>query len=237
MAASTLVEDAKSDWLNLVKKHRKKQKGLPSQATLNDAGDVETCIKMFNKINTTGSANTNPVSGPFSKDVSTSDSTALTEHVYTEDVNMNQKTIKLYYPELAIEDAPTGKYYPGDRFTRDEPDYADTTIEYEYTVDEIDVIEFLQDLPEFIEKYDLDSFSDEEIHRFIHSNIDSLTDEYMDKLLSHFEEFAISDALDKFDFERHFDNEPDYDPYDRYNESKTKDNLDDEFDMSLRALL
>ena len=69
---TNIHEDAKSDWMKLVKKHKKKQKGLPALSKLNtNAGNVEHNIKMFNTAATPvdGPSN-NPVSGPFGGDVS-----------------------------------------------------------------------------------------------------------------------------------------------------------------------
>lgn len=43
-----LEENAKVDWMKVVKKHKKNQKGLALSTLNTDAGDVETSINMFN---------------------------------------------------------------------------------------------------------------------------------------------------------------------------------------------
>lgn len=64
-----IQEDAKSDWMSLVNKHKKKQKGLPALSTLNtNAGNVEHNINMFNmmqpdRIATVDASNGNVSSG------------------------------------------------------------------------------------------------------------------------------------------------------------------------------
>lgn len=71
-----IQEDAKSDWMSLVNKHKKKKKGLPALSKLNtNAGNVEHNVTMFNKMTgpVDGPSN-NPISGPFGGDVSVSSS-------------------------------------------------------------------------------------------------------------------------------------------------------------------
>ena len=49
---SKIQEDAKSDWMKIVKRHKKKQRGIPALSSLNtDAGNVEHNINMFNMMN------------------------------------------------------------------------------------------------------------------------------------------------------------------------------------------
>ena len=46
-----LDEDAKDDWLKIVNKHRRRQKGLPALSRLNtNAGNVEKNIEIFHNI-------------------------------------------------------------------------------------------------------------------------------------------------------------------------------------------
>lgn len=63
-----IVENAKDEWMKIVKKHKRKQRGIPALSTLNtNAGNVEHNIAMFNKMNTpVSNVDVNPVSGPFS---------------------------------------------------------------------------------------------------------------------------------------------------------------------------
>ena len=77
----TLDENAKEDWLKLVKKHKKKQKGLPALSRINkNAGDVEKNIELFNKMSSyIDSPNNNPVSGPFGDSVEFSGGEACCE--------------------------------------------------------------------------------------------------------------------------------------------------------------
>lgn len=42
------MNDPKTEWIKLVNKHKKRQKGLPISKLNTDAGDVETNIKIFN---------------------------------------------------------------------------------------------------------------------------------------------------------------------------------------------
>ena len=42
------MNDPKNEWIKLVNKHKKRQKGLPISRLNTDAGDVETNIKIFN---------------------------------------------------------------------------------------------------------------------------------------------------------------------------------------------
>lgn len=76
-----LNENAKNDWLKIVKKHKRKQKGLPALSNLNtDAGNVEHNISMFNSMTSA-------------------------EGCVCESINGKQETIELVYPELTFYDA------------------------------------------------------------------------------------------------------------------------------------
>ena len=62
-----LQEDAKNDWISLVKKHRRKQKGLPALSKLNtNAGNVEKNIEMFNDMQPDGIATVDAINGTIS---------------------------------------------------------------------------------------------------------------------------------------------------------------------------
>ena len=77
----TLDENAKQDWLNIVKKHKNKQNGAPALSTLNtNAGNVEKSIEIFNKMNSpVESPSNNPISGPFGDSVEFSGEEACCE--------------------------------------------------------------------------------------------------------------------------------------------------------------
>lgn len=100
----TLDENAKQDWLNIVKKHKKKQKGTPALTTLNtDAGDVEKHIEIFNKMSShTDTLNNNPISGPFGDSVDLSSDGAAMGESCNKCINefiMDKETVDLYYNE------------------------------------------------------------------------------------------------------------------------------------------
>ena len=58
-------ENAKNDWLDLVKRHRKRQKGLPALSSLKtNAGNVELGLHMFNTLSSPdGGVSVDPVNG------------------------------------------------------------------------------------------------------------------------------------------------------------------------------
>lgn len=59
-----IKEDAKSDWMNTVKKHKRKQKGLPALSSLNtNAGDVEKNVEIFNDMQPSTITSVSPVNG------------------------------------------------------------------------------------------------------------------------------------------------------------------------------
>ena len=235
MSKLTLNENAKEDWLKLVKKHKKKQKGLPALSTLNtDAGDVETHIKMFNKMTSpTEAPNNNPVSGPFGGNVSSSTEVngGLSESITNEEITMNKEQFDLYYPELTIEDVPTGEVIRGNYYEPDEWVTTDVTIPYDYSVDKSDVEFVIGDLDEFQDKYWPEDMPSEEIDKFIHEHFDELYNEFEEQILDHYYEDAADHARENNDWEGYF--EPDL-----YESKETKDcALDDDFDLSLRAIL
>ena len=74
--------DAADAWLELVKKQRKRLKGLPSVGFNPCGGNVEHNIKMFNKMNSpTDMLSNNPISGPFGGDVPSSTSSGMSENL------------------------------------------------------------------------------------------------------------------------------------------------------------
>ena len=57
-------ENAKIDWMKIVNKHKKKQKGLPALSTLNtNAGNVEKNIEIFNAMQPDGGVSVDAVNG------------------------------------------------------------------------------------------------------------------------------------------------------------------------------
>lgn len=241
MNKSTLNEDAKQDWLNIVKKHKKKQKGLPALSKLNtDAGNVEKNIELFNKMSSPVEApSNNPISGLHGDSVEAAEGSSIGESLIKES-SMNKKTIELYYPELEVTDVTTGKVFKGNYYEPDEYETTDVVISYEYEVDKSSVYEFLQELPELIAKYHLEDVSDETFEKFINTQFDELIEEFNEEILEYFEEDAADHARNNWDesyFEPDWDMMPGgHDDY-RIEESKKDNSLDDSFDMSLRTLL
>ena len=239
----TLDENAKEDWLKLVKKHKKKQKGLPALTTLNAyAGDVEKHIELFNKMSSPfESPSNNPISGPFGDSVTTVAEGSSMGESYTmlvKESTMNREKLTLYYPELEVEDVYTGRVFKGNEIEPDE--YETTTVRdaYSYEVDKDDVLEVLGDSAEVQAKYWPDDMPSEEYENFLTTHFDELFQEFEDTLLDHFYDDAVEEARKKFNTDGYFDDEPDYDPYERMYESKIiKEELDDEFDLSLRSIL
>ena len=80
-------ENTKADWMNIVKKHRKRQKGLPALSTLNtNAGDVEKNIEMFNNMQPDGSVTADAVNG------NVSSNTAVCEEL-DDNFDMSMRTL------------------------------------------------------------------------------------------------------------------------------------------------
>lgn len=105
----TLDENAKDDWIKLVKKHKKRQKGLPALSTLNtNAGNIEHNVSMFNKMNSPADGpSNNPISGPFGGAVSSGGEgvamgESLTEALQTNSVYMLRNDGKVIFVEGAL---------------------------------------------------------------------------------------------------------------------------------------
>lgn len=111
----TLNEDTRDDWLALVRKHRKKLKGLPRVGFNPNAGNVEHNIAMFNKMHSGEPISVNPISGPFGGDVSApvgggmSMGEALERKAY-------QRTHDKISPELALYIHEQGPYIDANNF-------------------------------------------------------------------------------------------------------------------------
>lgn len=223
-----IQEDAKSDWMKVVNKHKKRQKGLPALSKLNtDAGNVEHNISMFNKM-------AQP-SNSVSAENSGSDTVAMSESLDKEQDNV----IQLEYSDIPVEVVtkrgnPRGYYSPSmGQWYPDENVTKTILVSWTYSVDKISVIEFLQDLPEVQLELNYDELSDEEFDKELLDNLDYLVYKHEEKLLDEFRDEAIEDAQENFsyDYEYTFD--------ESYQKKSDNDDimLDDKFDMSMRTLL
>lgn len=223
---SDIHENAKADWLKLVKRHRKRQHGLPALSMLNtNAGNVEHNVQMFNMMNTpTGDFTVDAVNGNVSSE-------GMAESL---DTFMNHTTTlhyeDLYVTEIPVYD-PTKNYFT----LRSYPDYDDDydtvnlTIDWDYTIDNSSIIEFLQELSSVITAFDpnldptqiLPQDVGDALQDWIETNIAELVDTYQEELQAEFKDNAIEDARENYEYIK-----PTYEP-----------DYDDRFDMSTRTLL
>lgn len=215
-----IEENAKSDWMKLVNKHKKRQKGLPALSTLNtNAGNVEHNINMFNMMNSTaGDVTVDGVNG----NVSTM--CEMMEEFPDKD------TVTIHYDKLALPDFPIpGSYNPRGVFDPvsgiyqpSEPDTKTLVIPWDYETDVDSVIEYLQDREDVCEMFNCDNVTYEEFRQSLIDNLDDLMEKFDKELQAKFLEFAQEDAYEHCDYEDYV-----YDPSD----------YDDGFNMSLRTLL
>lgn len=233
-----IQEDAKSDWMAVVNRHKKKQKGLPALSKLNtNAGNVEHNINMFNMMQSNSDITIDPSSG----NVSSGDSCC---EDYAEKVSTKDKKIVFEYNNLPIEvitkhGNPSGYY--SSSFGNWLPDDNETTeilIDWSYEVDIEEVMEYLQDLDKIFTLLDVDPEIDEEtLSSLLEENIDFLLEKLQDELLDYFYDAAVKDAQENYKYEEPC---PEYDP-DDYEDStrsvKSNKDLDDNFTMSMRTLL
>lgn len=241
MTKNSFQEDAKRDWLKLVKKHKRKQKGLPALSHLNrDAGNVEHNVSMFNKMNTpVGGPSNNPVSGPFGGDVSAPSSGGMGESFIKENTKMNDKQIELEYSGLPIDylvpEIDNGGYYDrnfGAYLPHNEGKEIKLLVDWTYTVDKEEVIEVLADLGEVQVELHMDDLSDDEYFAKVEENFDVLFDQYEDEIMKYFKPFARDNA------EEHYQPPSEVEIYlnrDDYDDAEYL--RDDEFNMSMRTLL
>lgn len=228
-----IEEDAKSDWMNIVKKHRKRQKGLPALSRLNtNAGNVEHNISMFNMMQPSGIASVDAGNGNVSA--------GMSEEFTKEDKTMSDKKVVLHYEELPIEvvtkrgnpggyyDYGMGQWYP------DEDETTTIRVDWEYEIDKISIIEVLQDLPEVRLELQFDSLSEEEFDVKLLDEFDILVEKYNDILLATFYEDAVEDAQQKYSYDYEYSFE---ESCEVKQSEKLAENLDDNFDMSMRTLL
>lgn len=185
-----------------------------------NAGDVETSQKIFNSMQPEGSVNVDSVNGNVSSDT------------ITESLNNNKYT--LTYHDLPVEvvtRAGNPQGYYDTNFGNWLPDDDETTellIDWDYSIDEQDVIDVLQDDPEVLSDLGIsEETSDEEFERLLVNKLDYLFDKYNDKIKEYFFDMAVEDAQEKYEYQEDY---PEYEPYDE-NDSE----LDDMFDMSMRT--
>ena len=225
-----IQEDAKADWMKIVNKHKKRQKGLPALSTLNtNAGNVEHNINMFNMMQPSGSINVDASSDNISSD------SGCCESLQEE---FDKENIILEYDSLPINvvtrrGKSTGYYDYGDGAWYPDDDTIETLfVSHDYEVDKIDAIEFLQDLPEVELDLHYDELSDVAYSKAVEDNFENLVYKYDSKLKAHFREQAIEDAQRKFSYDYEY-------TFDESCEKKedVDESLDDKFDMSMRTLL
>lgn len=220
---SLINENAKNDWLKLVDRHKKRQKGMPALSTLNtDAGNVEHNIAMFNKMQGAEAPSVNPVNG-----------TAMAEEVAKEVPEM----VVLEYHNLPIDietsvDGSAGYF---DNYSGGWLDARRTAseglVDWDLKVEKQDVLEVLGD-NEFVQgEYWLDNMSPEEFGQFVEDNFIELLHRYIRDVKDHFYDAAREAAEEYY-------NMLDED-YNVKEEQITKNlnNLDDKFDMSMRTLI
>ena len=219
-----LDENARDEWLKLVKKHKKRQKGLPALSTLNpNAGNVEHNINMFNMMNGSSTPTINPINGNTTSDGGCGECVAMGEALQP----YPDKTVVLHYDDLNI-DVVTRTY--GGYSYEDPPDYdtAELSIEWDEEVDVDSIIEFLQDLPQVQQDLDPeDVLTIDEFQAEIEDNLDYYVQQNYTALLANFRGRAEDHATE------------DYYENDRYYESveHKSEKLDDVFDLSMRTLL
>lgn len=218
--------DAKKDWLKIVNKHKKKQKGLPALSTLNtDAGNVEHNIEMFNMMQPDGSVSVDSVNGNVGMG---------------ESMEIKNDYVALQYDDLPIEVVTRygnpGGYYSSSfgNWLPDDDETKEMLVDWVYKADKIEVIEFLQDLDEVLIDLGLDLDVDADtLYATLEQNLDQLIEKYNEALKNHFYDRAVSDAQEHYEYQEDFD--------ECYDESETREvsykELDDSFDMSTRTLL
>lgn len=188
-----------------------------------NAGDVETSQKIFNSMQPEGSVNVDSVNGNVSSDT------------ITESLNNDKYTLTYHnIPVEVVTRAGNPQGYYNANFGNWLPDDDETTellIDWDYSIDEQDVVELLQDDPEVLSDLGIsEETSDEEIERLLTNKLDYLFDKYNDKIKEYFFDMAIEDAQEKYEYQE------DYPEYDSYDESLENDSeLDDMFDMSMRT--
>jgi hypothetical protein len=231
-----IQEDAKSDWMSLVNKHKKKQKGLPALSTLNtDAGNVEHNIEMFNMMQP------NSIPSVDSSNGNTVSSEGCCESYHLQESH-DQDVVVLDYENIPVEVVTrrgnSSGYYSSSfgNWLPDEDDTTEILIDWEYEVDKQDIIEYLQDHDEIFVTLDIDpEVDDDSLNNAIIENFDNLLEKFEADIKEYFYDSAVSNAQENYDYEEDY---PDYEPYEE-SLSSMKDSIefDDNFDMSMRTLL
>ena len=223
-----IQEDAKSDWMEIVNKHKKRQKGLPTLNT--NAGNVEHNINMFNMMQPNSSVSVDASNGNISGD-SCCESYSLYESKEHETVMLEYENIPV---EVAIRPGNSfghfsrsfGNWLPDDDKTKD------MLIDWTYEVDKDDIIEFLGNDGDVQADLGMDNLTDEEFDAKLSDEFDLILDKYMSKVLDYFYDDALDDAQKNYKYGEDID---------YYNESvkhqSSNKELDDTFDMSMRTLL
>lgn len=212
-----LDENAKDDWMKLVKKHKKRQNGLPALSTLNtNAGNVEHNVSMFNKMtsSTEGPSN-NPISGPMGGD-------CVCESFNSDD------SVELYYENLTFD-----------------YDDSEVTIDWTYDVSKTDLYTYIfesciteEDFPE-LSNDSFDPNTDEGWKLYtdwLEDNFDDIYTKYESQILDNWEEEAANEASENYDPDDYVDWDMMTGGHDDYPLWESN-NLDDTFDLSTRTLL
>lgn len=222
-----IQEDAKSDWMKLVTKHKKKQRGLPALSKLNpSAGNVEHNIKMFNMSSSGSSSGVDTVNG---------NNLSCVESLTESSKPLDSETVTLHYEKIPVE-VVTKRGNPGGYYNRrlggwlpDDDITTEIDIEWDFDVPKEDVIDWMFSEERIQTQLDADNLSDEDYYNAIVNNFDMLFDEYKDEIYEYFEEDAVTNAANEYVY--------DSDPFYENLSKRTTESLDDVFDMSLRTLL
>lgn len=238
-------DDAKTAWLNIVKKHRAKQKGLSPFCSLEedtsanyslkeakrkkktyhvntDAGNVEHNINMFNMMNDVPSdIDINPMNG--SVEVGGMSESFLDNIPVSDKIVLSYQ--RLPVDVLVSQGNPTGYYDTTiGGWLPDYDEYDTIEIQYDYLVPEEDVIDFILNTDSIMK--DFAHLTDEEFTQYVNNNIDDLVIKYNEDILDEFEEKASKQAAKEYAQQDNY-----------YYESVQKSELDDKFDMSTRSIL
>ena len=230
-----IQEDAKSDWMKIVNKHKKKQKGLSALSTLNtNAGNVEHNIEMFNMMQPNSNVSVDASSGNTTSGDSCCESCSLHESREHETVTLEYENIPV---EVVTRPGNSSGYYSSSfgNWLPDEDDTTEILIDWAYEVDKQDIIEYLQDHDDIFVALDIDpEVDDDSLNNAIIENLDNLLEKFEADIKEYFYDSAVSNAQENYEYEEDLD-------YDSYDESlnfvKHTAELDDKFDMSMRTLL
>lgn len=228
-----LEENAKQDWLTIVRKHKKKQKGLPALSKLNpNAGNVEHNVAMFNRMHSGEGVAVNPMNGV------TGECSGMGESIELGEQFMNEEKIILEYHNLPVEieeyiDDPSGYYdYQFGAWLPSRTEVVRDLADYDYEVDKEDVLEVLGD-NEFVQgELWAEGMSADEFDVVLRNNFDRLLDKYIRVVKDHFYEDALEAAYEYYSLL-----DEDYEEPIKVQNKAVVEDLDDRFDMSLRTLL